>query len=95
MARLLRVPFRSARFTVRVPSTASRPLLRRFGWLSVLVTGASLFVSGVAGVSSVDGTLQAARAEQRQALRVDDRSGGWDCPPARDGQPVRSPGAEV
>ncbi len=79
-----------------MPSTASRPLLRRFGWLSVLVTGAALFVSGLSGVASVEGTLQAARAEQRQALQVDDRSGGWDCPGEREGlDSVRSSAAEA
>jgi hypothetical protein len=71
-------------------------LLRRFGWLSVLVTGAALFVSGLSGVASVEGTLQAAKAEQRQALRVDDRAGGWDCPGDRDDfEAVRSPAAEA
>ncbi len=79
-----------------VPSTASRPLLRRFGWLSVLVTGAALFVSGLTGVASVEATLQAAQAEQRQALQVHDRSGGWDCPaPRQERDVVRSPAAEV
>ncbi len=79
-----------------MPSSAPRPLLRRLGWLSVLLTGATLFVSGVAGVSSVEGTLQAAKAEQRQALQVHDRSGGWDCPAPRDERDaVRSPAAEV
>jgi hypothetical protein len=79
-----------------VPSSAPRPLLRRLGWLSVLLTGATLFVSGVAGVSSVEGTLQAAKAEQRHALQVRDSSAGWDCPRDRDGrEPVRSPAEEV
>ena len=79
-----------------VPSFAPRPLLRRAGWLSVLLTGATLFVSGVAGVSSVEGTLQAAKDEQRQALQVQDRSGGgWVCPRDRDGTSVRSLAAEM
>ena len=79
-----------------MPSTAPRPLLRRFGWLSVLVTGAALFVSGVSGVASVEGTLQAAKAQQRQALQVDERSGGWDCPGDRHGsETVRSAAAEA
>ncbi len=79
-----------------MPSTASRPLLRRLSWLSVLVTGAALFISGVAGVASVEGTLQAAKAEQRHALQVQDRSGAWDCPaPGDERDVVRSPGAEV
>jgi len=79
-----------------VPSTAPRSSLRRLGWLSVLVTGAALFVSGVTGVASVEGTLQAAAAEQRHARLVDDRSGGWDCPGDRDSRPdVRSSAAEV
>jgi hypothetical protein len=81
---------------VRVPSSAPRPLLRRAGWLSVLLTGATLFVSGIAGVSSVEGTLQAAKAEQRQALQVHDRSeAGWDCPRDRDDTSVRSLAAEM
>lgn len=97
LARALRVIFRSGRFTVGVPSTAPRPVLRRLGWLSVLLTGAALFFSGLSGVSSVEGTLQAAQAEQRQALRVDDRGPqGWDCPGGRDGaEQVRSAPAEV
>ena len=81
---------------MRVPSSAPRPLLRRLGWLSVLLTGATLFVSGVAGVSSVEGTLQAAQAEQRQVLRVHDSSVDRDCPRDRDGsKSVRSPAEEV
>ncbi len=79
-----------------MPFSAPRPLLRRLGWLAVLVTGATMFFSGVSGVSSVEATLQAAQAEQRQALRVDDRAGSWDCPREGDDRaPVRSSAAEV
>jgi hypothetical protein len=75
-----------------MPSSAPRPLARRLGWLSVLATGATLFVSGVTGVASVEGTLQAAQVEQRQALQVQD--GGWDCPGERE-RPVTGSPAEV
>jgi len=69
--------------------------LRRLGWLSVLLTGAALFFSGVSGVASVETTLQAAaQAEQRHAVLVDDRAG--DCPRDRDGtDAVRSHAREV
>ena len=81
-----------------MPSSAPRPILRRLGWLTVLVTGAGFFVSGLFGVTSVEGTLQAARAEQRQALPVHGarEAGRPDCPGDRDGpRPVRSSAAEV